>query len=880
MEIQNKALVQKKLFRIWNFPLNWKTLAIAMLGMNAGILVFLGLLASSFPDLENRIGRMFEGIGHYPVVFSLFITSQFTTPDRIYIDINHSNLQRIEFERKRVLDKPGSDFSYVSARIRLNNQKAKSIDIRVKGDRAIHFDKLDTTSFRVKVKGQNTILGMKVFSLQKPRARNHIYEWTWLELQRLVGIITPRYLFVEVTRNGKNLGVFALEEHYDKHLVEAHGYKEGPIIRFDESTGTDFKTAQIVPFRFKKWTSPENLAITKRAVTLLESFRRGEISVSEAFDISQLANFLAISDIMIAHHGTIPKSLRFYYNPITARLQPIPFDGHYFTNSEKEELRIAPDYGLTEKETLHWIAKDYGDWYRLLFNTPDHYDQAFVRKYFGALDQLTSGETLDQMLEQIEEGLKRNLRILYKEIPLRDYVSSYGPGPFVFDQAVIRSQAQRIRDLLDSIRIDSYLSSFSDHKISFVVKISDARIPIEIVGLKCGGVYLPANRATPFLFETGKTAKPSSHQFDFLISATEAGTFNKLECQTLEYRIPGTKSIKESRILPWPQKTVEALTTAMPTPSALDRFSFLALDENAKTITIKQGQHRVTETIVIPPGYTLLAAEGTILELDNGAMLLSYSPVDLRGSSDEPIILTSSDGTGQGLTVMSAGATSLLSNVIIRDMGHPQRPYWELSGMVNFYESPIKANRVVFSGNNSEDALNIVRSTFELTSVSFFDTFSDALDIDFGSGSIVDSTFINSGNDAIDISGTTLELRNVSIDTAGDKGISVGERSFIKASNIRIRNAEFAIASKDSSSVEIDLITISNATVAITAYQKKPEFGPATINLSNLNYDGGGVFHLIELGSTLILDGLKFDGDKTKVEDLMYGVLYGKKSGE
>ena len=35
--------------------------------------------------------------------------------------------------------------------------------------------------------------------------------------------------------NGKNLGIYALEEHFDKALIESNKFREGPILKFDES---------------------------------------------------------------------------------------------------------------------------------------------------------------------------------------------------------------------------------------------------------------------------------------------------------------------------------------------------------------------------------------------------------------------------------------------------------------------------------------------------------------------------------------------------------------------------------------------------------------------------------------------------------------------
>ena len=46
------------------------------------------------------------------------------------------------------------------------------------------------------------------------------------------------------------------------------------------------------------------------------------------------------------------------------------------------------------------------------------------------------------------------------------------------------------------------------------------------------------------------------------------------------------------------------------------------------------------------------------------------------------------------------------------------------------------------------------------------------------------NNFVNIGNDAIDFSGSNSEISFISFDNIGDKGISVGENSFIIMNDI------------------------------------------------------------------------------------------------
>ena len=106
----------------------------------------------------------------------------------------------------------------------------------------------------------------------------------------------------------------------------------------------------------------------------------------------------------------------------------------------------------------------------------------------------------------------------------------------------------------------------------------------------------------------------------------------------------------------------------------------------------------------------------------------------------------------------------------------------------------------------------------------FEETNSDSIDIDFSKGSIINSKFFMSKNDAIDFSGSEVNLEGIYINGSGDKAISVGEGSTLRAKDISIKNSNIGIASKDDSSVYLDNVIIDNVNIGLAAYIKKIEY--------------------------------------------------------
>jgi len=137
----------------------------------------------------------------------------FSNPERIMIDIKHKHFQKLAYKRKIAMEKGillTDDTDYVPASIRYNG-KTTEVKLRLKGDWTDHLLG-EKWSFRIKVKGDNTLFGMKQLSIHHPKTRNFVYEWLLHRTLRREDVLALRYDFIEVTINGKDLGVYALEE--------------------------------------------------------------------------------------------------------------------------------------------------------------------------------------------------------------------------------------------------------------------------------------------------------------------------------------------------------------------------------------------------------------------------------------------------------------------------------------------------------------------------------------------------------------------------------------------------------------------------------------------------------------------------------------------
>ncbi|MCK4533325.1 hypothetical protein KAU39_06015, partial [bacterium] len=785
-------------------------------------------------------------------------------PQQINIDIKYKDFQQLAYKRKialaeKILISDVQD--YVPAIIRYKNKSVK-VKIRLKGDWAMDNLQGEKWSFRVRVRGDNTFLGMKYFSLHHPQVRNYIYEWIFHQALKREHVVSLRYEFIKVLLNGKNLGIYALEEHFGKRLIEHNQKREGVIIKFSEDIlWSDRKehhcyerdgptllqsefSSNINAFKMNRIF--ENPLLYKQFLigkNLLESFRKGKLPTHKVFDIKKLAKYFAISEVMGGLHGMYWHNLRFYYNPITSFLEPVGFDamvgdklGACGKNIHKE---------LIEKTPVTFYAKIFSDF-------------VFFEEYIKALKQISDSAYLDELFLDIDNDLKNNLHIIYSEFP-----------NFHFSEDIFRENQKHIRFTLNPVKgiLAYFHKSFKDRIELQIGNIQS--MPVEVLSVTDNDsiVLNPLERIilAPKLWKKLVDYKNTGFNFpeNFIWSR------EKIKNLVVNYKILGTDMIKQQKIFSWSCFDDNFIKNDfIRQESNINKVKFLIVEEATKKIFIKPGIWKLTQNLIIPEGYMVIGKEGLYLNLSNSAKILSYSPLKLIGSEEKPIIICSSDSTGQGIIVINSKQESILKHVTFDNLSNPSQSGWVLTGAVTFYNSPVNMQYCRFLDNNSEDTLNLIHSEFAIDKTIFKNILFDGIDSDFSKGEITNCSFINCGNDAIDFSGSRIKMQNVFVKGIGDKALSVGENSVVSAEKIDIKNAKIAIASKDMSVTVVKQVELSNCKIGFAVYQKKSEFRGSFMSVEELDKEKVDLSYIVEKGSRLWVEGKIIKPDREKVGEL------------
>lgn len=821
-----------------------------------------------------------------------YIAGLLSNPEHITIDIKQEDFQKLAQQREESLVKGilvkslDNDNDYVPATIRYQDKTIK-VKLRLKGDLADHWTG-DKWSFRIKVKGDDTLFGMKYLSIQDPNTRNYLYEWILHQTLKKENLISLRYEFIDVTLNGKHLGIYAMEEHFDRLLVENNQRREGPILQLNEDLtwqeiirDYDFPAEQALirsesvgylESNFDSYQTnrilkiPEQYEYFKKAVSLFESFREGKLKTSDVFDVPQLATYFAIIDLLGGQHGINWSNSIFYYNPITARLEPIGFDGSGSPTEQSGLSPLYPDqsiYILSDPKEV-FGKKDISEYFRTITFS----DEKFFRQYIKELERLSEESYLNNLLVELHNDLQRNLSILYKDC-LFDYWTS--------EQAisdVLHSNQRYIQRMLNPVKgFQAHFNNISGNLIT--IELGNIQsIPIEILNISYKDSLL-LQPVKKIILPPKISSEPVNYQdVSFVLPENLIWSENIIPNLKINYKLLGAGEERQENIFPWSHLDSNFIKNDITRQqSNIYKFQFLVKDESTKTILIKPGTWTINQNLIIPKGYRVLANSGVHLNLSNQAKILSYSPLEFKGTERLPIYISSSDSTGQGIAVINADQKSTLEYVVFDNLSNPSQSGWELTGAVIFYKSPVVISSSQFSNNRSEDCLNIIHSEFAINNTAFSKTSMDAFDSDFSKGEITNSSFTNCGNDCIDVSGSVVELQHIIINGAGDKGISAGEESQINASQIEIKNSFLGAASKDISNLTIKNIVMLNTEIGFAVYQKKPEYGPAQMSIDALKKEKIKDLYLLESNSKLTIDGSpqKANQENKNILEKLYG---------
>jgi hypothetical protein len=835
----------------------------------------------------------------------------------VQIDINQKNSIEIE-KLKEIALKRGiiakEDKIWFPGKIQSKNNDIKKIKIRLKGDNIDHLSDPLKTSFRIKLNSNNKLFGMSKFSIQAPSTRGFWGEIFYSEMMRELGVLAPRSNFIKLIYNGNDFGIMNIEESFSKELIESQQRKESVILSFNEDKiwewwkflknpvannifYTNHKNTFIDVFSSKKiFSKPQLLGDYKKGVSLLRGYVEGKLKPNQVFDYEITSKFFAMSHILfsssITKDGLIFNNMRFYFNPLNGKLEPISYDNHTFNFNDfydKKMFFIGNHSGWKN----HLKYDSYEAWYQKLFNDPvfldllnkevikisntilytDKYEDIFklinehyvpiLREEFIDIEKFNV-DKFKQRVQFVREYFLKPIHLRDKEIISLKSIDYKSKKNILDRQNVLKKMSEVIF---------AYDISNENENLIEIMNPLDYKIIIDEIYFTLRKsnrkMSLPLKKSLPILMEGSEIMQSPNN----LIIGYEKPKNNNIYNIFIKIKIAELN--KTYDILVKKNYSSASLSEVFPKTNIskeLVKHDFLTFENNS--LIIEEGSWTIDKMLIIPKNTKLIIQKGVNLFFKKNTGIISYAPIILQGTKKNPINMTGKgDSYWNGITVIKANDQSKILNTNLSNIEGISSKYWAITGGVSFYKSNIYINNVFIKNINTEDGLNIISSKFEINNLNIENSISDAFDSDFSQGELNGGSYINigfkGGGDGIDFSGSNVRAKNIIFESISDKAMSIGENSIFEGSDISVKNSSVGIASKDGSNVNITHSKFEDISLsALMAYKKKQEYTNSQLTSKNITFKNVLNKAISQKGTTILIDDKKIDTESLDVNNL------------
>ena len=793
----------------------------------------------------------------------------------IKIDIKYQDWLKLESDRKTAFTqgKIPEIRHEVTALIYYQQNKFPA-KIRLQGDMLDHINKTKRWSLKVSLKKKQAIFESRKFSLLATSVRGHQGASLFAKSLAIANfdIISPKHIPVRVVLNGNDWGVMFFEQAFSQSLLAVNNRTEGLIARLDlvaESIDENGQVTRLLkPRVLQRKTILGNSSLAKQrkiALALLNDFLSGNRSASDVFDAKRLAQYLAMVDLWGAWHALTWNNWRWYYNPHTAKLEPIQSD-----------VAVTPAAHI-------WLMQPPSQTFEItkaMLNDPQ------VKAHYLASKSTLMKLLNEQIIPQLSRYEQQLTQLLHSDSPLI--------SPFNFDVMQRQAHCWSTSYQVDGCRSIKPVSEKLHKQLNVFKTQPNWDLVSRVYEHQGQVVWLVKNNDNISLIIKEVQGVTTYDEITKLDEINDDLPLKLFPGQTTTINLPkNVVTLKVSaglagkKIAPFIfNKNVRSLSF-VPRPYEPRNSIFLYSEFIKRTKGewhVQVGTWHINSYLVTPSNTKVVIPAGTHLTFSKNAGLMVFGSIQVYGNKNNPVIFTKhqADSKWSGLSVFAASAETehVINHLKIHFASSPKLGLWQPRGAIYFVKGIVNMQSVEITDNQSEDGLNIINAVVIIDGLTIKNTLSDAFDCDFCTGEVNNSQFINigsrSGGDGLDISGSNLKLTGAKFTQVRDKAISAGERSQLHVIDATFNDVNFAIVAKDDSTVIAENITASNIHhMALMSYSKKRIFGPAVMKVTkyscaDLNCQNKSV---AELGSRLVVNGLEIRSQAIDVNNLYNTIM-------
>jgi len=770
-----------------------------------------------------------------------------------------------------------TDKFYVPAKFYADGREY-DVKVRYRGDNSIHWES-DKKSYLIKFDDENLFNGISRLSFIIPDDRKFAVEQLNNYRAEKLGLKHPISYFGNLKVNGRNNGLYFLIENWSSEMEAKWEIPDpsnlyggaDPIIWLGRTVDEDlWQNVGLWDLKVdNKLLGYEHYSEIYKLLDIINNYNDEDFknSIFNLVDKDTFFSWLVHQNLSHSNHQTGP-NLRMYFNYSDGKFYVVSWDVDNFPAEENidsvyndlitrvlsqpefvyERNKLLWNY-VSDKENLEDDLKEYDriiesirvDLYkdRLKIYTNNWADNLISTRrqfYEDIFNSIRESLKQSRVFSDLHIELDRRNNIFDKDllayiditvdshpevfwqdfrIPLKESVSDY------YAYNIYKDDGDNIFDE-DDIYITELVKN-SDGQLSF--NGGDQEI-ILYAKREVGNMYesilpIPNKQRFFIVSQNGEDYKNWALD-DIDISFDNAITGKKITGEEKQFKV-----INDSIF------TYFDDLSKSPEDFLLDFPQFRFIDNH---FVLSSGQYYFDRNVIIPSNYDLIIEPGTVISMASDISIVVHGAIIADGSKNRIYINSSSNEPWGTLVSLSSKKENVFKNFWADNGSESYINGTYVSGMVSVHDGDVILENSLFTRANGDDSFNLKWGNAQIINNNFSNNKFDALDVDWGEDVVISgNTFIGNGNDGMDIGGgNNMKIFNNIVENSGDKCVSIGE----SAKNVFIFNnwlerCVYGLAVKDNSDIIGSNNTLLYNQIGVGAYQKKPVWGGATVEIYN-----------------------------------------------
>ncbi len=675
--------------------------------------------------------------------------------------------------------------------------------------------------------------GMSEFSIHNSQARSHVSEWLMHEIFRREGIITPKYDFIEVESNGKDLGVYAYEQHFEDQMLLDNGRQTGPILRHNDEAYWSNVQKNLDDFSWVRSAEVESMNSSGRqrqlhlaGRTMLNAFLQGEKRAGEVFDLDLMARYFALLNLSHANHAQLITNIRFYLDPYTGLLEPIAYD--CFGSDLPPVTRDWTSIGEGMNRGAGY-AKLYEEGY--VYEVELFKDDEFYERFLYYSYHYTSPTYMDTLKSEFDDAIFARRNFIRADPKYANYNFSWETftrkGRFTHDKLLPKPYLSLKPYYTNDERTSVYLECFH-------------YFPVEILGF--GNEVIEYELDEPVILEAFNDRVPPDSK---IVGLEQSARY-------VYFRTLGIDSVFREKISTQIQSD-PTLDFVLYDIKRLRDHDFL--DINDKVISFKSGEYEITSMISIPESYTVQVPAGTSITFQGNGALISKSPVLAIGSREQPIKFIGQKNRSNGISIVDAPGKSEFHHCLFTGLSGISQANVQTEGALVVYQSSILVQACEFVEIKARDGLKLVNSSGKVDNTRFINCQGDGIDMDRSALDLYTVEMEQIGQDAIEVDGGNLLASDVTIAHCLQYGMRIRNRAKAAVYSLNIRASEHGLIA--GSGARVDLFNPQFNGLQNGFVVESDEIERTAVHAMNLVYEDVLSLYLMDSFSELTINDSK-----------------------